>query len=235
MADGDILLLENWLGTGARNSWSESVGAGSSFDDDADPAAAGDPARWGAECLFANAIVNEDATGASVDMGDALTKYLSVEFLVDAEALDNDEGIEILHLRHDGSTSLCQVLFFQSGGVFLLVDVVSNDGTPTLRGTVSVLLDTVYLLEVEWDVSGDTFQAWLDGTSYDGSLAITGTPESTPWEFTDLSIGTPADAEGPIDVYYGPVVVREGKRARKAPYPRHWTLPFHGKNVGRCG
>lgn len=179
---------EKFSAAGYDESWSigEVVDAGSSLDEDADPADVSSPSGWGTKCLKAvTANIGDSArVGHSVG-GAADWVYWRLEFVVTAESLANGETMQLFFAENSGATiNAISLSVDQDAGALRAVFGVDEDGTETFY-TSAIVLDTRYRFECKYDIANNAWEWRMDGvTKNSGSLSST---HST--DFGTIAIG----------------------------------------------
>lgn len=193
---------EKLEGTGYEETWSlgETVGAGSTLDEDAAPPA-GVPASWGAQSLQAVIAAGEQCYVAH-SFADGDPKYLRVEFMVTQEGLTADGQVfYLLYCLHALTNVVVTVAAGQVAGVLTLIlqDDRDGDGAMVTAYSEALSLNTVYRLEVRWDLANTTV-AWRLNGSEVASGTLSGA--ATGWHLNDMAVGTPASSTGAQSTAY---------------------------------
>ncbi len=210
-------------GDGYRYSgWGETISGTGTVDGDAASSAVGSPSLWGPECLQVIAPSGEDSYLLEVGIaGPPSVNFMRFEFYVSAESLaDGETGPGVLVFHGGGADNIGVFLVDQvATNQLRLTIIVYHDGTSNTIATPNIVTGQRYRLEFMWDVTGDVWQVWLDGSSQ-GNGTITSTPASTPWHLEDVLIGGLGSVVdgGPTTIYYSMVTFRDA-RVDDALYP----------------
>jgi hypothetical protein len=141
--------------------WTESVGAGSTVDEDIASSDAGSPSQWGSQCLKIIRAASTDAyTYKDVSFVDTWTR---IEVVVAAEGLGNSTQLQIAWAYDATDVKNLYILKLaqSAGGVLWFLLNTYLDGS-TITGYyatgISVSLNQRYRIEVKWDVTNNAFE-----------------------------------------------------------------------------
>ena len=186
---------ENFEGTGYEESWSETVTAGNTLNEDA--AIPGTPPTGaGSQCL--NAILTPGATNAFATQIKSATNinYLRVYLYISQEGLNNTQTITLFNLRNSSDSATAGIQLIQISGVVGIRYVYYSNGAYQVTAPVTGSLNTWYRIELQYDVTNMLWEWKIDGISQaNGSL--TGavlTPDR-------LSIGGNHNGAGTSNIY----------------------------------
>ena len=165
---------EKFEGAGYEESWTESVAAGCTIDEDADTADVSNPANWESQCCK---IINagSNAAFAYSQIGDGAIRYTRIEVIFTDLASINDHG-DKCHFAGSTSNGLdawawALAAANQSGTKKIRFEAY-EDGTVSVCYSNNVIAeDTLYRIEVKWDSIANTWEWKINGVSQDsGSL-----------------------------------------------------------------
>lgn len=170
-----LVFNELFEGTGYQNSWTESVGAGCTINEDALSSAVGSPNGWGVQCL--NLV-----TAASVDnytysqYGDAAVRYSRTDVHFTAWSLADGDTKRILTFTNNSlATSTINIVLYRDGAQYYIYFGPVYDGvTQDYSFGAAVSLDTTYRLETKWDTTADLFSCKINGISLGGRALTAG-------------------------------------------------------------
>ena len=177
-----------------RYIWNESVGAGSTIDEDAAVSGAGSPTNWGSKCC--KIIVNDNTTYTyNATIGAEPILYWRVEFVVTAEGLANNR-VEYLFNFYNDAISAPAFIFFlgkTAGGVLEFVGACYDDGSVNYYTSfVTPVIDTKYRFELKWDATNDDWAWRIDGVNQpndqDSSDPVTSEGLLTSTHSTDAGV-----------------------------------------------
>ena len=155
--------------------WNESVGgAGSTVDEDADPADVSSPPGWGTQCLKIIKVANENAFTYRANGANPIT-YTRFEIVITAEDLGNNNIALLLYLlRNTLALGCVAIRLYQTGNNLYFSMWVNHDGTGGESFTSAIIsLDTLYRFDIKWDATNDLWEILLNGAS-EASGALTG-------------------------------------------------------------
>lgn len=168
---------ERFEGSGYEETWSagESLGSGSTIDEDADPADVSSPSRWGSQCLK----VTTTGEYAYVEHAPSWTDtYLHLEMVFTSENMANGESNLVFWAwgpSGSGHALGLQLDQDSSGQLRLAGGVYDSDNTGSATWTyTNVSLNTRYVVEFEFNPTSNEWEYKLDGT-LKASGALTGT------------------------------------------------------------
>jgi hypothetical protein len=169
------ILDEKLEGTGYQNTWTESVGAGCTINEDAASSDVGSPTDWGSQCLKLITAVGVPNYTYSL-LGDGAIRYTRVEIVITARTLDDGTGRLIaVGMNNAGSTYCWRLFIARSGASYLFAVIAFLDGTTqSLYWGSAYSLNTKYRLEIRWDKTNNVFDWKVDGTSQGSQSLVAG-------------------------------------------------------------
>lgn len=162
-----IIFDEKFEGAEYEESWSESAGAGVTIDpDQAVSAVTGAPGYWGDQCLEIIAVASENAYAAADVSGvvGAIT-YFRLEVIVNAEGAGDGDDCYIFIVYDSAWGNMFALKFGQQAGGNFRFEFWNDLETNNHTGLADVSLNTVYLIEIEWDTTNNTYEWKVDGVS----------------------------------------------------------------------
>jgi hypothetical protein len=159
-------------GTGYDETWTETVGDGSTLNPDSDIPGITPPADAGSECL--NAI--SDATGyqafARLNYGSEEPKTFTRFYLyVEAEGLADGDVKLIGRVKNSSNNDVFRLRLSKSSGQLQFNIRVYNNGSYE-DYYADISLDTWYRIDIKYDDSSNTWEWKLDGAVQDGGNLI---------------------------------------------------------------
>ncbi len=196
---------EQFEAAGYDETWSggETVGAGCTLDEDADPSDVSNPRAWGNKCL--KVISATPGFGAYVlhTFGSPPDpSFLRLEVVVTAESLANTQG-KLLANSTDGSNPIYNLLVYQIADVLVFLLQIYHDGSANNYLSSVISLNTKYRVELQWDVAGDLWEWKVNGVSQDNG-ALTATH---PGALTVLAVGVFSGNAVALTVYIDLVTI----------------------------
>lgn len=168
---------EKFEGTGYEETWSygETVGAGNTLDEDADPSDVGSPAGWDSQCLKA---INADSNQCQVAHapGDHTWAYYRMEFVLTTWEVIVDE-IKIANLADDGQSEIVVVVLAETDGEgekIIRFKIDHDGGGLSIFASDPISFNTLYRVEWKFDISGNAWEWRINDVTQDsGSLTST--------------------------------------------------------------
>ena len=199
-AAGAFIFDERFEGTGYEETWSEgeTVGGSSSLNEDATPPTGSD-ASWGSQCLTATTASAEVAFVQSIaEFPDNDKFYLRYEIILTTIGIGDTQFFYTFLLNHADTDNIATVIVYNSGGTILFLGYDNRDGAGLANTWNSaVTTDTLYRVELKWDLSDDTIEWRLDGSTKDsGSLS----GSATGWNVNDITAGITSKTATTTDV-----------------------------------
>ena len=162
-----FLVDETFEGTGYEESWTETVGAGATVDEDDDSANAGNPPGWGSQCLkIIKPAAAEHAYTTRTWTPGAL-QFFRLEFVIASHGLAADDELAIISAGLSAvGVNFLVVIERLSGANYLTMYLDTNDdGNIDLIAWRDVLQTGVrYRFELKWDTTNDLWEFWAQGT-----------------------------------------------------------------------
>ena len=192
--------------TGYVETWSEgeTLGSGVTLDEDFSTAGiTGAPANWGDKCLKLGTVGGEDSYVLHRGWGGATDglpiSYTRLDVIIGSESLGNSEGIHFLSTRDSENEKFYQYILYQSGGGDLKLEAqIWYDGGSSNFESFLVDLDTLYRLEMKWDITNEVWEWRANGETV-ASGAISGEGLNRPLDGVFLGdIGGQIDAASTI-------------------------------------
>ena len=167
--------------SGYDETWSEgeTIGTGPILDENFSTAGIGAaPAGWGDRCLRLVTVGGEDSYVLHRGWGGGADgipiSYTRLEVIVDEESLANSEGIHFLSTRDSENEKFYQYILYQSGsGVLKIEAQIWYDGGSSNFESIEIDLDTLYRLEMKWDITNEAWEWRVNGETI-ASGAISG-------------------------------------------------------------
>ncbi len=207
------------LGVPAGSSvWTETVGVGSTVDEDAAVAGAGSPAGWGAQCLQITKAASVTAYTEKTVLG-LVDNYVRIEVVVGAEDLPNSGSTKVVQARDDtdGKDLWSFYLGQTAGGAlyFQLKVALAGAATTDYSSLGTPAVGTKYRIEVKWDITNNVWAWKIDGVAQKNNVDATDpvTSEGTladghATHFTRFRLGTNSASEAYAwTVYYDKVSI----------------------------
>ena len=171
--------FENAAGYDETWSEGETIGTGPILDENFSTAGIGAaPAGWGDRCLRLVTVGGEDSYVLHRGWGGGADgipiSYTRLEVIVDEESLANSEGIHFLSTRDSENEKFYQYILYQSGsGVLKIEAQIWYDGGSSNFESIEIDLDTLYRLEMKWDITNEAWEWRVNGETI-ASGAISG-------------------------------------------------------------
>jgi len=193
---------EKLEGSGYEEIWTGEVAdSGCTVDEDADPSDVSSPANWGNDCLK---CISADSTNQQAYVGKTFASsydpvYQRFEMVITGENLANDEKATIWKGADTSWQVRFEIRLYQESGALLLK--LFNSKTDysdweEIDGP-AVSLNTLYRVEIEYDVAGGNLNWKVNGNSQTGT-----TPKGTE-EFGRLEAGIrDQTGSGALTIYY---------------------------------
>lgn len=199
-----LILTENFEAAGYDAAgWTESVGVGSTVNEDAATTLPNSPPGWGSQCLQIIKAASVDAYSFNA-LASPVISYSAFEVVITAVSPTLGNNL-VLGLDAGGTLVLWGLFFSPDGGVQTLQFVVvpgalGGAGGPSLiPWSAKLNLGQVYHFEVKWDTTNDQWGLWVDGVFIDGG-SLTGTAATTP--LTLYLFGDLASDPGTFTAYF---------------------------------
>jgi hypothetical protein len=207
------ILEEHFENTGTPGydvaGWSETITAGNTVDENANSSDCGSPSGWGSDCLKIICAADNTSAYADKDLGAAkVITYWHLEFYITSMTADT---ATLLSVWSDAWTNGIFLQFATSGGNTKLALNCCWDGdSHTYQSFNNLSLNTVYKVDIKWDVTNHAWSWKLDGVVQANNVDATApvTSEGTmsgahPADLRNLSIGTFAwGASSTATTYY---------------------------------
>ena len=190
---------ERLEGTGYEETWSdgETVGGSSSLDEDATPHASA-PASWGSQSLQASTAAGETAYVGNTGLPDHNKFYFRAEIIYDTQGISNGEIVYPVFFLHNATDNMLLLAIFNSSGTLVFIVIDSRDGSFSQReNTGAISVDTLYRFEYKWDLSDNTVEWRINGSTI-GSGSITG--GGTSLNINDFFVGIVSNTSTGSDV-----------------------------------
>lgn len=157
---------EGFEGAGYEETWSngETVGAGSTVDEDADTADMGLPSGWDNQCLKLVTTGN-DAYVLQNDLSELTQSWWRIEFGITAESFGDNEGNDLLGVWDSSWVNVIDLLIRQKSGQLRLRMNMKYDGSHAWSDYYDISLNTRYSVEWKFDVTNGIFEWKMDGAS----------------------------------------------------------------------
>jgi len=203
---GIYLWDERFEATGYDETWSigETVTGSAVLDSDYPTSSVTNaPAWWGDKCLRIASVGGEDSYVLHRDWGGATDglpiHYSRLEVIIESESLANSDSVHFLSTRDSQDEKFYQyILYKTSGGVLRIEAQIWYDGGSTNFESVDISVDTLYRLEMRWDITNTAWE-WRVNDSTINSGTISGEGLNRPLDGVFLGdIGTQMDAASEI-------------------------------------
>jgi len=201
---------EKFEGTGFEETWSsgKTVGSGSTLDEDADTDDVSNPSSWIAQCLKMDAVSPNFDCFVEDSPSYTLAMHFRIEFVITAESLSDGNQFVFFRTWNDNyilEAFTCYIR--QVSGNLRMRFTVNDDGTNTTLDdtTVIISLNQRYRLEVQYDITNNTYEFRLDdAVLFSGSLTST--------HPTDISRFRAGGSAGPaITMYFDLIAVDDAE------------------------
>jgi hypothetical protein len=199
------VMVETFEGAGyVAAGWGETVGGGSTVNEDEPSANAGNPPGWGAQCLLVDRVSNMDAFTLN-NIGAQVIAFVRVELALSAFTLSDGDAPN-LFLAIDSTAATLPILctLSQTAGVASINVYVNTAGGFVLIWSEPVILNKVYRFEWKMDTTNDLYAVWVQGVPV-GSGVLTGTGATNPIGFID--VGCSAGSTGAFTCRYDNIEV----------------------------
>ncbi len=165
------IIDENFEGTGYEESWSETVTAGNTLDEDA--AIPGTPPPGaGSQCLKAIFTAGAVDAFASQVKSNQNINYIRGYLYLSEEGLNNTQVIAGLRLYDSTSALASDIIIGQNSGVLQMAYRKYTSGAFNTSAWVNISLNTLYRVEYQYDLTNLLWEWKIDGVSQsNGTLA----------------------------------------------------------------
>jgi hypothetical protein len=189
--------------------WTEVVSGTNTYDPNADTVEVSSPDYWGQECLK---IDVSDAASNCYGFNIFITRpitYTRIEIIVTAESYVDDEFSTIAFAQDTVSGKNAWILYLRQTlalGLHLMFNPRWDNGDHVKFSNGSqISLNTKYIVEVKWDVTGADWEWKINGVVLDtGNDEITGAAAQT---VNLLLIGTVAGGAANYTACFGNIMV----------------------------
>lgn len=154
--------------------WSETVGAGSTVDEDFLVSGLGPPSGWGLKglrCVSTSGLVAYASNSQDVS---ANNFFMRQEIVIVSESLANNQERRLTVMKAGGLSALRLFLRQVSGDLvfrFHVFETNLGSGSTVLTDTTARLLNTRYRIEWNWNIDANTWEIKVDGsTIFSGTL-----------------------------------------------------------------
>ncbi len=159
---------EKFEAIGYDEVWSqgETIGAGNTVDEDANPADVGNPASWGGRCIkMINGGTNVNTYVSHAGLAKADT-WLRFEFVLSVESMEQDD-FQYFWQSYNGGNPLYRFNVKQKwDGTFPITLKCYHDGGINSYEALSPLVvGTKHRIEVKWDSTNNVWAWRLDGVN----------------------------------------------------------------------
>jgi hypothetical protein len=189
---------EKFEGAGYEESWTETVGASNTVDEDYATSSIGSPATWDSQCL--EVIVGNTNTTQSLHANLASSyaiSYSRIEFMFTSEGIGNGGVVVFCDVGSSNmAASSYNIRFYQAAGVYSIYLNAKYDGSNhAYYSLTNILLNTKYIVEVKWDTTNHVWAWRLDGVDQPNNVDATdpitseGTTSGSPVVFQSLRVG----------------------------------------------
>ena len=196
---------ESFEGAGSENSWSETVGEGNTFDDDAGIPGT-PPAGSGSQCLQTVQAGTNPQAYATIDFGSNMTiAYFRFYLYADAFDTNDTDILGIFHLADAVENFGVGIRYTATYGRHLYAFAYdSGDNTFVSADEAQINEDTWYRIEGKYDSDADLAEFKVDGVTIDtyvGSGLRVDTDRINIGQCGFSNVGTNANT-GANDIYF---------------------------------
>ncbi len=157
--------------------WSETVGAGSTVDEDFLVSGLGPPSGWGLKGLRTVSTSGTTAYASNSQDVSANNFFMRQELVIVAESLADNEERRLTVMNAGGSTALRLFLRQVSGDLvfrFHVFETTLGSSATVLTDTTARLLNTRYRVEWNWNIDANTWEIKVDGSTIFSGTLVTG-------------------------------------------------------------
>ncbi len=157
--------------------WSETVGAGSTVDEDFLVSGLGPPSGWGLKGLRTVSTAGNTAYASNSQDVSANNFFMRQELVIVAESLADHEERRLTVMLAGGLSALRLFLRQVSGDLvfrFHVFETTLGSSATVLTDTTARLLNTRYRIEWNWNIDANTWEIKVDGSTIFSGTLVTG-------------------------------------------------------------